>query len=161
MSTLPAVPEIITPVERHTIAKLGEHAVGRLTYQVGVGASGTVYVALQANEGRGYFSPEWVALAHVQALLAPYQASGDAFTTPVLCAAYTGRSNNNAGFLAALLRHAGLLAPGEPPHCHRVSGDWEAWAQCQRQRLEAGKTLEAAPPADPAVKPRERRRPSK
>ena len=126
-ATTPTPPETITPTRTNTIPKLSERATGRITYQVGLGESGALYLAVKANEGGGYFSPEWVALARVRACLADYLGTGEAFATPLLRGAYVNRSVNNGGFLAAILRHEGLIGPAEKPHLHRCTGDWDAW----------------------------------
>ncbi|MFD2112119.1 hypothetical protein [Thiorhodococcus fuscus] len=135
-------PEPITAIEAHTIPKLSERAIGQMTYRIGIGASGTVYLAVAANQGGGYFSPEWVSITRLQEILAPYQSSGDSFPTPVLRAAYVNRSANNGGFLAAILRHTGLLTPGDPPHLHVALSDWSAWETRQRDQFDAGVRLE-------------------
>lgn len=137
-------PEVITLIAQHTIAKLSERAVGRMTYQIAVGASGTVYVSVNANEGGGCFSQEWIAMPHLRSVLAPHLDSGKSFPTSVLRAAFVSRSTNNAGFLAALLRHAGLLQAGIPPHAHVASASWDDWEAEQRRRLEVGERLEPA-----------------
>ncbi len=132
----PAVPpEAIAAVGQHTVSKLSERAVGRLTYQTGVGTSGTVYFTITDNEGGGYFSREPVALAKIETVLAEPLATGASFATCLLRRAFVNRSNNNACFLAAVLRHAGLVKPADPPHLHRCAGDWETWADNQRHRL--------------------------
>jgi hypothetical protein len=42
--------------------------------------------------------------------------------------AFAGRSSNNAGFLAAILRAEGLLALApDTEGRHVISGDWAAW----------------------------------
>jgi hypothetical protein len=137
-SATPAEP--IAPVRLHAIRKLSERSTGRITYQVGLGESGTVYLAVKDNEGGGYFSPEWVSLARVRACLADHLDSGEAFATPLLRGAYRNRSVNNGGFLAAILRHEGLLGPAQRPQLHRCTGDWEAWERDQR-RTTAGEPV--------------------
>lgn len=43
-------------------------------------------------------------------------------------AAFQGKSANNSGFLAAVLRHEGLLRPApEACHQHVLGGDWRGW----------------------------------
>lgn len=137
-------PEPITPIAQHTIPKLSPRAIGAMTYQIGVGESGTVYLAVTANEGGGYFSREWIAIPHLLAQVGTSLAAGEPFPTPALRTAYVNRSINNAGFLAAILRHIGLLQPGDPPHWHVVGEDWTVWQATQQQRYAAGERIVSA-----------------
>lgn len=140
--------EAVSPVRAHTISKLGGTAGGRITYAVGVDPAGTVHLAVTANEGGGYFSPEWVPLPRVRACLAANSGAGEAFPTRVLRGAYRNRSVNNGGFLAAVLRHEGLLRAGALPHLHRCEDGWDAWEAAQRASAVAVAALE--PDAGPA-----------
>ena len=149
--------ESLTPIREHSIPKLGERAIGHLVYQVAVGESGAVYLAVTGNGGSGYFSREWVALSRIRAVLKPYQESGQTFPTPILRPAYVNRSNNNGGFLAAILRHEGLLtAAPDQPHLHCTAGDWAAWEAEQQHQAANGARLEATTPVP--TKPLARRR---
>ncbi len=145
--------ESLTPIREHHIPKLGERAIGHLVYQVAVGESGTVYLAVTGNGGSGYFSREWVALPRLRDVLHPYLESDQTFPTPILRPAYVNRSNNNGGFLAAILRHEGLLkAVPEQPHLHVCTADWADWEAEQRRAFEAGERIERSDP-DAAPKP--------
>ncbi|EGV27824.1 hypothetical protein ThidrDRAFT_4362 [Thiorhodococcus drewsii AZ1] len=165
MSTSPTEreQETITPIRQATIAKLSERAIGRMTYQIGVGESKTVYLAVTANDGGGYFSREWIALPRIRAVLADIWDADTPFTTSLLRAVYHNKSANNGGFLAAMLRHEGLLTAADPPHLHRITSDWEAW-ECEQWRcFEAGERLEAEnldaaqPPPKPLTRKRQRK----
>ncbi|WP_295391720.1 hypothetical protein [uncultured Thiodictyon sp.] len=132
----PAVPpEAIAAVGQHTINKLSERAIGRLTYQIGVGASGVVYLTVTDNEGGGYFSREPVALDKIETVLATHLATGASFATSLLRRCFVNRSNNNSCFLAAALRHAGLIKAADLPNKHVCAGDWATWQDNQRHRL--------------------------
>lgn len=153
----------IQVVDQHTIAKLSPRAIGQMTYRIGVDDAGGVYLAVAANQGSGCFSPEWIALNRIRAVVAPYAASGAPLATPVLRDAYVKRSINNAGFLAAVLRHTGLLEIADPPHLHRVAPDWDTWEATQRQRYqpqetpetpEASEAVEETPPQPPQARRR-------
>ena len=148
-ATTPTPPETVTPTRSNTIPKLSERATGRITYQVGLGESGALYLAVKANEGGGYFSPEWVALARVRACLADYLGTVESFATPLLRSAYVNRSVNNGGFLAAILRHEGLIGPAEKPHLHRCTGDWDAWEGGQKARPAPERLTQAVEPETP------------
>ena len=146
--------ETITPLRQQTIPKLSERAIGRMTYQVGIGDSQTVYLAVTGNEGGGYFSREWVALPRIRSTLADQFEAGEPFSTPVLRGAYTNRSVNNGGFLAAMLRHEGLLKAAEPPHLHLGTDGWEAWEREQQQRFAEGERVDLPSPDDTITPPK-------
>lgn len=154
--TLP--PEPVTPLRQHAIPKLSERAMGLMTYQVGLGTSGTVYVAIVGNENGGYFSREWLPVPRIlDTIHSRLDTENPTFPTRLLRSAFVNRSNNNGGFLAALLRHEALLVPGELPHLHRCRDDWDTWIEQQRKDFEAGVRLEvpeeapeSAMPATPA-----------
>lgn len=143
--------EAIAPVRSNTIRKLSERSSGRIAYRIGIGEAGAVYLAVTANEGGGFFSPEWVPLSRVRACLADHLDSGEAFATPLLRGAYRNRSVNHGGFLAAILRHEGLLGPAEKPQLHRCTGDWDAWERDQLRRTSAVETETEAEVSTPPM----------
>jgi hypothetical protein len=95
------------------------------------------------NEGGGYFSKEVVALGSVEACLAAHPQD-QPFPSKLLQTAFTGRSSNNAGFLAAILRAEGLLALAPDTEGRHVkSGDWAAWKASML--AEPGQSVESEP----------------
>jgi hypothetical protein len=91
-----------------------------------------LFLAVVGNVGGGgLWSKEAVPLASILASIAAYlsscadTATEDArpsFPTRALAAAFAGRSNNNAPFLAACLRDLGLLTPSpDTPHQHQLT----------------------------------------
>ena len=86
-----------------------------------------LFIAVVANEGGGNWNREAVALADVETVLGEL-TPGEPFSSKLLQAACTGKSSNNAGFLAAALMHAGLIAPApDVKHKLVVVGNWTAW----------------------------------
>lgn len=117
-----------------TAPKTGLNAVGGITYAVLRDEAGDdLYLYLLANASGGYFNREPVRLDDIQACL-----TGLDPTRPIPAKAFTrafkGKSANNSGFLCAVLRHEGLLAPWpEATHQHqRGDADWDAWAASMR-----------------------------
>jgi hypothetical protein len=111
-----------------TAKKLGKQSKGSIGYQLLTdGARKEVWLAITANDGGGYFSYEGVSLASVQTCISDIKPE-QSFPSKLLQTAFTGRSSNNAGFLAAILREEALLelAPGTEGK-HILSGDWAAW----------------------------------
>ncbi len=86
-----------------------------------------LYVVLVANDSSGCFSKEvvpWLKIAYVVENLDRQQA----FASKAFKDCFVSKSQNNAGFLAAILRAEGLLqADPDSRHQHRLAGDWSAW----------------------------------
>lgn len=110
-----------------TASKLGRHAAGSISYTVASDLERTaVFVAITGNSSGGYFSREYVPFDGVQELVAKLDQS--AFPSKVLKAAFSGRSSNNAGFLAAILHAEGLLTRAPENEAKHVLGnDWGSW----------------------------------
>lgn len=109
-----------------TAQKLGRNG-GGIAYKVLTNPEHQqLFLTIVGNDGGGYYSREVVAFDAVEACL------------PVDCAlplaakafapAFVGKSSNNPGFMAAILRSEGLLAGVEDKtNLHQVAGDWAAW----------------------------------
>ncbi|MEH6638669.1 MAG: hypothetical protein V7717_05305 [Porticoccaceae bacterium] len=98
-------------LHRATCPKLSERAKGLLDYQVGYSPAATeLYIRVVTNHSGGYFSKEWVPVTAIQACLATVIQEDGSFTAPTLVPAFVSKSQNNAGFLAAVLREEGLIA---------------------------------------------------
>lgn len=108
--------------------KLGKQAEGEIGYQIVTGSDRREpMIQIVSNDSGGYFSKETVCFSRVAACLAQHQKD-QPFPSKLLQTAFTGRSSNNAGFLAAILRAEGLLAvPPDAEGRHVISGDWAAW----------------------------------
>ncbi len=85
-----------------------------------------VFLTILANEGGGNFNREIVAFDDIEEAIAD-QPADTPFGVKVFRVAFIGKSNNNAGFLAAALVHAGLLAPSAVKHQYLKAGDWPAF----------------------------------
>ena len=108
--------------------KLGKHAEGGIRYQILTDSQRQdPSFKIVGNEGGGYFSKEVVAFGNVEACLAAHPQD-QPFPSKLLQTAFAGRSSNNAGFLAAILRAEGLLALApDTEGRHIISGDWASW----------------------------------
>jgi hypothetical protein len=108
--------------------KLGKHAKGEIRYQILTDSQRQdPLFQIVGNEGGGYFSKEVVAFGNVEGCLAAH-AQDQSLPSKVLQTTFIGRSSNNAGFLAAILRAEGLLALApDTEGRHVISGDWAAW----------------------------------
>jgi hypothetical protein len=110
-----------------TTPKLGRHADGTISYKVACDMGRTaLFLAITDNSSGGYFSREYVPVARTEELLAKLDQSG--FPSKGLKAAFTGKSSNNAGFLAAILHAEGLLSRAADSETKHVCiGDWPKW----------------------------------
>jgi hypothetical protein len=108
--------------------KLGKHAEGGIRYQILTDSERQkLMFKIVGNQGGGYFSKEILAFSDVAACLAQHPQD-QPFPSKLLQAVFTGRSSNNAGFLAAILRAEGLLALApDTEGRHVISGDWADW----------------------------------
>lgn len=108
--------------------KLGKQAEGGIGYQIVTGSDRKEpMIQIVSNDSGGYFSKEAVYLSRVAACVDQHQKD-QSFPSKLLQTAFTGRSSNNAGFLAAILRAEGLLAVApDAEGRHVISGDWTAW----------------------------------
>jgi hypothetical protein len=108
--------------------KLGKHAEGEIHYQILTESTRqNLIFKIVGNDGGGYYSKEALTFSSVEACLAEHPQD-QPFPSKLLQAAFTGRSSNNAGFLAAILRAEGLLALApDTEGRHVISGDWPGW----------------------------------
>jgi hypothetical protein len=131
----PMAPEEIETLRQQAVPRLGKCVFGHLTYEVGVGSSGTVYFSVLGDLLGSSFSREPVPLHRVQRVLAAPLATGEAFPAAMLQSAFIGRARNNADVLAAVLHNEGLLAAAARPEQYVCRGDWQDWAYLQHHQL--------------------------
>lgn len=113
-----------------TARKTSQRAMGEITYRVLCDEQRErLFITIVSNNGGGYFSKEIVPFDGVERCLAAY-TEGKPLPAKVLRTAFVGKSVNNAGFLAAILRAEGLLE-GVPDavHQHQIAGDWTDWKE--------------------------------
>lgn len=136
-----AVPQSFWLLKDSTASKLGARAEGSIYYNVlADNERQLLFIAITGNKGGGYFSKEHVDISMIETCL-DRTASAKPFPSKTFKEAFVGRSSNNAGFLAAVLRHEGLLAAApEAETLHVRSGDWPAWKKAML--AEAGKLIE-------------------
>lgn len=132
-------------IKRDTAPKTGLRAEGGITYAVVRDLDGdTLYITLIANTGGGYHSRELVPASRIEACLSGFEA-GKVVPAKALRDAFTGRSSNNAGFLAACLRHEGLLSAfPDATHQHQLGEDFTGW-QLAMLALEGNPYVPAVP----------------
>ncbi len=114
--------------------KTGLRASGEITYRVLCDPQKKLLaLTIVGNEGGGYWSREIIPFEGIELCLADF-IDGKPLPAKALRDAFVGKSVNNAGFLAAILRAEGLLeAAPDVAHQHRVTGSWKQWKSQQLQ----------------------------
>jgi len=108
--------------------KVSPNSDGGLQYEVGINTEAEIAIRVTENSNGGYFSKEWVPITGIQECLKKYIGSDETFTSTIFKPLFRNSSANNAGFLAATLRHERLLNPVEKkPFQHTACPDWESW----------------------------------
>ncbi len=105
-----------------TAHKTRQHSsAGCLHYRVLADSSQQLYLTITGNDDGGYYSKEIVPFAKIE-------LPKELFTSKVFKTAFVGKSTNNAGFLAAILRAEGLIAPVENAiHKYKVLPKLDDW----------------------------------
>lgn len=108
--------------------KAGQRSTDDITYRVLTDEQRQdLFITIVANKSSGYFSREIVPLAAIELCLNGIPKD-QPLSARIFRSAFIGKSVNNAGFLAALLKAEGLLTPStKVAHQHQVSGDWADW----------------------------------
>lgn len=90
---------------------------GKLGYQVGCEANGSIHFRVHSNTGGGFFSNEWVPLSAIQQVL-DKSPNNKAITSYLLQKLFRGKSINSPAFMFAALQAEGLLkASTEKKRC--------------------------------------------
>lgn len=116
-------------IKTGTAAKTGERSNGVISYRVLMDADKSeVYIRIESNDGgTGYFSRELLPFSKIEGCLRGMETC-QTLPAKTFRPAFTGKSSNNAGFLAAILRAEGLMtADVNKGYSHRVSTDWVKW----------------------------------
>lgn len=80
----------------------------KLTYNVGVDSNGEIHIRVHTNSSSGFFSRQWMAISAIQQVLSKL-SNDKPLTSFLLHTLYAGKSQNNSGFLWALLKAEGLV----------------------------------------------------
>lgn len=109
-------------------SKNGARSTGYIHYRILTDPSpGQLYLTIVGNDGGGCFSKEILSFSRIEQSLQGIDIRKP-ISSKLFQQAFTGRSANNGGFLAAILRAEQLLAPApDSVHQHVVQPDWAAW----------------------------------
>src|SRR5690606_10760990 len=99
-------------IKKGTCGLIAPSSTGELTYNIGFDAKDkTFHFRVIGNSGGGYHSREWVSLDAIMEFIEA-QPPGQPFKSLILRKVYVSTGANNYGFLAAVIRAAGIRLPG-------------------------------------------------
>ncbi|MCP4339600.1 MAG: hypothetical protein GY799_12090, partial [Desulfobulbaceae bacterium] len=91
--------------------KLTARGKGSLSYELGIDdVSKEQFIRVSANSQGGTFSFEWISLQSIETLIEKPDPKNPDFTAVLFKKAFVGRSANNHGYLAAILREENVIA---------------------------------------------------
>lgn len=100
-------PEPVTRIVK-TATCLSLSGKSQLGYQVSVDSEGEIYIRVSSNSGGGYWNPDLVPISSIQQILAKVP-SDKPMTSFLLHSLFTGKSQNNSGFIWSVLKNLGLV----------------------------------------------------
>lgn len=108
--------------------KLGKHAEGGISYQILTDSSrAEPMIRIVNNDGGGFYSKEILSFNNVKGCIDKHEPE-QPLPSKIFQPAFSGKSSNNAGFLAAILRAEGLLsAAPDVEGRHIITGNWAEW----------------------------------
>lgn len=126
--TSPSSPPAYLSLKVGQAVKTGSRSQGYLHYRILTDtAQQQLYITLIGNDGDGCYSKEIVPFDKIEQCLHGIDTS-QPIASKRFQPAFIGKSANNAGFLAAILRAELLLAPvPDALHQHAVQPDWPTW----------------------------------
>lgn len=109
--------------------KIGK-AQGNITYHVLCDeAQEQLFITITGNQEDGHYSDEIIPFAHIEKCVEGMKV-GSYVASKQFFKAFESRSNNNCGFLAAILREEGLLAPViDRVRRHVLNSNWNSWKE--------------------------------
>jgi hypothetical protein len=107
--------------------KIGLRTEGYIHYRVLTDQDNRLYFNITGNDDGGYYSKEIIPFDSVEELVKTIKPNV-AISSSLFRSAFIGRSNNNATFLAAILRAEKLLSPmADAVKKHTVEAGWDRW----------------------------------
>lgn len=128
-------------------SKSGARSQGYVHYRILTDAHRSqIFLTLVANDGSGCFSREIVPFARIESAVQGI-AAGKPIASKQFQPCFVSKSQNNAGFLAAVLRNEKLLqAVPDAVHQHALAGDWPAWKTAMLTLADGAETYRPEPP---------------
>jgi len=105
-----------------------------LGYAIGCDDSNAIHLSLRSNTAAGMFSKNWVAFLDIANAL----VHADRITSSTLLSLYANTSNNNSGFMLAVLLAEDLVCPSDR---HYMRQDFKPFLQHINSLITAGVDL--------------------
>ena len=133
--------------------KIGQLSKGVIHYRILTDQTHqALYFIITGNEEEGYYSKEVVPLEKVEQCLEGIKANAP-IASKLFKKAFLGQSNNNAAFLAAILRTEKLIAPvTDAVRKHALQSGWSAWKADMLKNANKAKPFEPELPKSKAAK---------
>ena len=108
--------------------KIGQRSQGFIEYRVLTDQSHQqLYLIITGNDDDGYYSKEIVPFEKVEQCLQDIKPNAH-ISSKLFKTAFIGQSNNNAAFMAAILRNEKLIAPmNDAVRKHTLQPGWDNW----------------------------------
>jgi hypothetical protein len=122
------LPESYLSLKQGKAAKAGARSQGYVHYRLLTDTEHRqLYITLVANDSSGGFSREIVPFARIESAVQGLDLHKP-ISSKLFQSCFISKSQNNAGFLAAVLRQENLLkAVPESAHQHALAPDWSSW----------------------------------
>ena len=122
--------------------KIGLRTEGYIHYRILSDQDNRLYFNITGNDDDGYYSKEIISFDSVEELVKNIKPNV-AISSSLFISAFVGRSNNNAAFLAALLRAEKLLSPmADAVKKHTVETGWDRWQTDMLKNVPKAKPFE-------------------
>ena len=122
--------------------KIGLRTEGYIHYRVLSDQDNRLYFNITGNDDDGYYSKEIIPFDSVEELVKTIKPNV-AISSSLFRPAFIGRSNNNAAFLAAILREEKLLSPmADAVKKHTVEAGWDRWQAEMLKNVGKAKSFE-------------------
>ena len=109
-------------------SKIGQRSQGDIHYRILTDqALKQLYIIITGNDDIGYYSKEVVLFEKVEQCIEGIKPNSP-ISSKLFKSAFIGQSNNNAAFMAAILRNEKLLVPmTDAVKKHSIAPGWDIW----------------------------------
>jgi hypothetical protein len=141
------LPESYLSLKLGKAAKAGARSQGSIHYRLLTDQKHRqLYITLVANDSSGGFSREIVPFARIESAVQGLDVNKP-ISSKRFQSCFISRSQNNAGFLAAVLRQENLLkAVPEAAHQHAIAPDWSNWKTAMLALADHAESYRPEPP---------------
>lgn len=147
MTSSDSTPETYLSLKQGKALKSGPRSQGYVHYRVLADSQrDQLFLTLIANDSSGCFSREIVPVTRIESVLQSIDATKP-IASKLFQSCFVSKSQNNAGFLAAVLRSEHLLrAVPDAVHQHAVVADWSDWKSAIWALADGAEAFRPEPP---------------